>query len=101
MLRGLEETNALQMARHGPFFGLNLSPPLHHYTSAIGSPCVNKVSHTTSSDCKETLDIEIAMFPLYTLLKNDDTGPESPSVGASGRSSTGNDIIAHQGAPRG
>lgn len=67
---------------------------LHHHTSVIGSSCVNKVSYTTSSDCKETRDIKIAMFPSYTLLKNDDTGP-------SGGSSTGNDIRAQPGSPVG
>lgn len=100
VLRGLGETNALQMASHGPFLAW-IWAPLHHHTSVIGNSCVNKVSYTTSSDCKETRDIKIAMFPPYTLLKNDDTGPEALQVGPSGGSSTGNDIIAHQGAPQG
>lgn len=82
VLRGLGETNALQMASHGPFLAW-IWAPLHHHTSVIGSSCVNKVSYTTSSDCKETRDIKIAMFPSYTLLKNDDTGPK-PCSGALG-----------------
>jgi len=81
VLRGLGETNALQMASHGPFLAWIWAPlPFllllhHHHTSVIGSSCVNKVSDTTSSNCKETRDIKIAMFPSNTLLKNDDTGP--------------------------
>lgn len=56
------QTNALQMASRGPFLALNLSPPCtpHHHASVIGSSCVNKVSYTTPSDCKETCDIKIS-----------------------------------------